>query len=285
MTHPSSRDLQALSAYLDGQVSQPDRKRLEARIAADPQLASALDELRQTRTLLRRTPKRRAPRNFTLTPKMAGIRPPVPRLVPVLSWGSAVAALFFIFTLGASLIGQLSFGMAAATSAAAPMGAGAALPAATAVSAEAAPMPMPPAVAAPATQAPATQAPVHTMLATAAPATNAPATEVSANVLLATAAPATPAPTAAPSLAAVNPPPAAKAMPNTTTEQASVMSVEQATPPPAARFAPAAKAAKAPHRPVDIWLIIWPGLAVLLGISAVLMLWANKRAFQRKNAR
>ena len=284
MTHPSSRDLQALSAYLDGQVSQPDRKRLEARIAADPQLASALDELRQTRTLLRRTPKRRAPRNFTLTPKMAGIRPPVPRLVPVLSWGSAVAALFFIFTLGASLIGQLSFGMAAATSAAAPMGAGAALPAATAISAEAVPMPMAPVAAAPATQAPATEAPAN-ILANSAPATNAPATEVSANVLLATEAPATPAPTVAPSLSALNPPPAAKIMPTSSTEQAAVMSVEQATPAPAARVVQAPKAAKAPHRPVDIWLIIWPGLAVLLAISAALMLWANKRAFQRKNAR
>src|ERR1035437_6362001 len=124
MTPPSSRDLEQLSAYLDGQLSQSSRARLEIRIQSDPALASALEELRQTRTILRRTPQRRAPRNFTLTPGMAGIRPPVPRLVPVLSWASAVATLFFIFTLGAGLVGQLSFGVAA-TSAAAPMGSGA----------------------------------------------------------------------------------------------------------------------------------------------------------------
>ena len=124
MTPPSSRDLEQLSAYLDGQLSRSDLSRLEARIHADPEFAGALEELRQTRTLLQRAPQRRAPRNFTLTPRMAGIRPPVPRLVPVLSWASAVAMLFFIFTLGAALVGQLSFG-AASKSAPAPMASGA----------------------------------------------------------------------------------------------------------------------------------------------------------------
>ena len=113
MTTPSSRDLEQLSTYLDGQLSQSDRTRLEIRIKSDPALASALEELRQTRAFLRHTPQRRAPHNFTLTPKMAGIRPPVPRLVPVLSWASAAAMLLFIFTLGAGLVGQLSFGEAA----------------------------------------------------------------------------------------------------------------------------------------------------------------------------
>ena len=65
-------------------------------LAADRELASALDGLRQTRAVLRRTPKHRAPRNYTLTPKMAGIRPPVPRSVPALSWAAAAAALLFL---------------------------------------------------------------------------------------------------------------------------------------------------------------------------------------------
>ena len=81
MTTPSRRDLEQLSAYLDGQLSQSDRARLEIRIKSDAGLAAALEELRQTRAFLRRTPQRHAPRNFTLTPGMAGIRPPVPRLV------------------------------------------------------------------------------------------------------------------------------------------------------------------------------------------------------------
>ncbi len=114
------RDIERLSAYLDGQLPQAEKTRLESRLAADPALAAALEELRQARAILRRTPQRRAPRNFTLTPKMAGIRPPVPRAAPVLSWASAVAMLLFVCTLGANLLGQFSFGAAAHMEAAAP---------------------------------------------------------------------------------------------------------------------------------------------------------------------
>jgi hypothetical protein len=124
MTTPSFRDVERLSAYLDGQLSQAEKTRLEMRLQSDPALATVLDELRQARTLLRRTPQRRTPRNFALTPKMAGIRPPVPRVVPALSWASAVATLLFIFTLGTNLVGQLSFGAAAPMMAAAPAGMG-----------------------------------------------------------------------------------------------------------------------------------------------------------------
>ena len=121
MTTPSFRDVEQLSASLDGQLSRADKTRLEARLQSDPALATALTDLRQARAILRRTPKRRIPHNFTLTPKMAGIRPPVPRLVPALSWASAVAMLVFVFTLGTNLLGQLSFGAAAPMLAAAPM--------------------------------------------------------------------------------------------------------------------------------------------------------------------
>jgi hypothetical protein len=118
------RDIEQLSAYLDGQLSQADKTRLESRLASDRELASALNDLRQTRIILRRTPKRRAPRNFVLTPKLAGIRPPVPRAVPALSWASAVAALLFVCTVGVNLLGQISFGAAAPMAASAPQGMG-----------------------------------------------------------------------------------------------------------------------------------------------------------------
>ncbi len=121
MTTPSFRDVEQLSAFLDGQLSQAEKTRLEVRIQSDPALAAALANLRQARAILRRTPKRRLPRNFTLTPKMAGIRPPVPRAVPALSWASAMAMLFFVCTLGTNLLGQLSFGASAPMLAAAPM--------------------------------------------------------------------------------------------------------------------------------------------------------------------
>ena len=121
MTNLSFRDMEQLSASLDGQLPQAEMTRLEARIQSDPALAAALADLRQARAILRRTPKRSLPHNFTLTPKMAGIKPPIPRLVPALSWASAVAMLLFVFTLGANLLGQISFGAATPMMAAAPM--------------------------------------------------------------------------------------------------------------------------------------------------------------------
>ncbi|MFH1524011.1 MAG: hypothetical protein ABIF04_03525 [Chloroflexota bacterium] len=124
MKTTSFRNVERLSAYLDGQLSKADEARLEARVKSNPELAATLDDLRQARSLLHRTPQRRVPRNFTLTPKMAGIRPPVPRTVPALSWASAVATLLFIFTLGTNLVGQLSFGASSPMMAAAPAGMG-----------------------------------------------------------------------------------------------------------------------------------------------------------------
>lgn len=113
MTTPSFRDVERLSAYLDGKLSPAETARLESRLQSDPALADILLDLRHARAALRRTPVRRAPRNFILTPKMAGIRPPVPRAVPALSWASAMAVLLFVCTLGTNLVGRFSFPLAA----------------------------------------------------------------------------------------------------------------------------------------------------------------------------
>jgi anti-sigma factor RsiW len=160
MSTPTFHDIEQLSAFLDGQLNQVQKTRLEARLHADPAMAEALEELRQVRTMLHRTPHRHAPRNFTLTPKMAGIRAPVPRLVPALSWASAVATLLFIFTLGSSLLGNLTLGAAAPKAADLyGLGSGPASAAATSAPATAAPATAAPAFAPPATQLPvATQA-------------------------------------------------------------------------------------------------------------------------------
>lgn len=115
----SFRDVERLSAYLDGQLSRGETARLEARLAADPRLRAALEDLRQARAFLHRAPQRRAPRNFTLTPRMAGLRPPVPRGVPLLSWASALAALLFFCTFSGSLVSRL--GLNSAAPAAAPL--------------------------------------------------------------------------------------------------------------------------------------------------------------------
>lgn len=90
------RDVELLSAYLDGHLSPSDSARLEARLSSDHSLKVTLDELRETRGLLRRLPQRRAPRSFRLTPKMAGIKPPEPRAYPLFRLGTALATLLFV---------------------------------------------------------------------------------------------------------------------------------------------------------------------------------------------
>jgi hypothetical protein len=120
MTTSSFRDAKQLSAYLDGQLSQAERSRLETRLKQEPELSILLGDLRNARSILHQTPRRTVPRNFTLDPHMARIRPPLPRLVPAFSWASAVAAFLFIITLGGNLLGQFSFSKATSMLAAAP---------------------------------------------------------------------------------------------------------------------------------------------------------------------
>jgi hypothetical protein len=225
MTSPSFRDIENLSAYLDGHLPQSEKARLEKRLQSEADLSAALKELLHTRAILQRVPQRRVPRNFTLTPKMAGIKPPVPRIVPVFSWASAIAMLLFIFTLGTSLVGQLSLGAAAPKMAAAQNGFGGGPPAASTLA---------PALAAP---APASQAPLAT-----------DQTEL-----------ATPTP------------------------EASIMSVPAATPPPGGRAIQPSVITKSQHKPLSVWVEVWPGLGLLLGALAWFVNWLNRRSFQRKN--
>ncbi len=95
----TTREWEALSAYLDGQLAQKERARLENGLREDQNLRMALDELRQTRTVLRSQPKLRSPRNFTLTPAMVGRRvqprSTVPAL-PVFRLASVLATLMLV---------------------------------------------------------------------------------------------------------------------------------------------------------------------------------------------
>ena len=101
----ANRDFELLSAYLDGQLSDNDRRRVEQLLHSRPDLKTTLDELRRTRAVLRMAPRRRAPRNFTLTPEMVGEKPgrkPQPRntgLFPAFSFASAFATIVLIASL------------------------------------------------------------------------------------------------------------------------------------------------------------------------------------------
>lgn len=99
------RDTEQLSAYLDGELKPSDLTKLEARLKTDPELASVLSDIRAARTLLRKLPSRKAPRNFTLTRKMVGQNPPLPRTYPVFRFATALATLLFFFSIGVNSFG------------------------------------------------------------------------------------------------------------------------------------------------------------------------------------
>ena len=102
----NQRDLELLSAYLDGQLKPSESAHLESRLNSDPQLASVLTDLRATRNLLRKLPARKAPRNFTLTRKMVGQNPPLPRAYPWFRFASALATLLLFFSFGVNTVGR-----------------------------------------------------------------------------------------------------------------------------------------------------------------------------------
>ena len=104
----SMREWEALSAYLDGQLPAKERTRLETQLNQAPELRSALEDLRRTRSVLRSQPKVRAPRNFTLTPEMAGLKArPVRRApaYPFFRLASALAGFLFLLVLVGDLTG------------------------------------------------------------------------------------------------------------------------------------------------------------------------------------
>ncbi len=103
---PSSRDLQKLSAYLDGELNASASRKIKDRLTQDPNLLVALEDLRDTRAILRRMPARRAPRSFTLSPQMVAKRPPMPRLIPALNYATVLAMLLFFI----SFIPPIGFG-------------------------------------------------------------------------------------------------------------------------------------------------------------------------------
>lgn len=98
------RDIELLSAYLDGRLRASDAAQLETRLSSESDLKAALAELRATRNLLRKLPQRRAPRNFRLTPAMAGIRPPEPRAYPVFRFATALAAFLFVASVAVNVL-------------------------------------------------------------------------------------------------------------------------------------------------------------------------------------
>lgn len=100
----SERDLEAISAYLDGQLTQREKVRLEARLKTDAGLREAYEQMHHTRAVLRSLPLVRAPRNFTLTPQMVKARKSPPAAYPVLRLASVMATLLFVLVMVGDLL-------------------------------------------------------------------------------------------------------------------------------------------------------------------------------------
>jgi hypothetical protein len=103
----SPREWEALSAYLDGELNTCQRDRFERSLKGDVDLQSALVDLRRTHQALRSQPRLRVPRNFTLTPQMAGVHRtirPVSSPYPTLRLASVLATVFFVIILTGDLL-------------------------------------------------------------------------------------------------------------------------------------------------------------------------------------
>jgi len=98
----SRQDWQLLSEYIDDELSDQQKARLEARLDEEQDLRGAYRKLQWTRDILRSTPRITAPRNFILTPQMVGQHQPqtlfpVFRMATVLVSFLLVAVLIFDF--------------------------------------------------------------------------------------------------------------------------------------------------------------------------------------------
>jgi hypothetical protein len=92
---------------LDGQLSPSESARLESRLSSDPELASAFNDLRAARGILRKLPARKAPRNFTLTRQMVGLKPPLPRSYSFFRFSTAFATVLFTLTFAANALSRV----------------------------------------------------------------------------------------------------------------------------------------------------------------------------------
>lgn len=66
MARITDRDIELLSAYLDGELTTAERSALDARLQVEPELRRELDTLRATVTLIQGLPAVKAPRDYTL---------------------------------------------------------------------------------------------------------------------------------------------------------------------------------------------------------------------------
>lgn len=98
------REIALLSSYLDEELNTTEAAQLESRLPSDPELVSVLNDLRTARGILRKLPARKTPRNFILTRKMVGLKPPLPRSYPIFRFSTALATILLAISFAANLL-------------------------------------------------------------------------------------------------------------------------------------------------------------------------------------
>ncbi len=91
------RDLERLSAYVDGALPPREQAAIEARLKTVVGLQEALDELRYVKAAVGSLPQRRAPRNFTLREAQVSRRAARPAF-PYLRFATVLATGLFVIT-------------------------------------------------------------------------------------------------------------------------------------------------------------------------------------------
>lgn len=100
-----------LSAYLDDELGERERERLEARLSQDPALRAELRALQQTVSILHELRQVSAPRNFILSESMVRRREPAPAPEPRRAWAAplltaatTIVSLLFVVVLVGDLL-------------------------------------------------------------------------------------------------------------------------------------------------------------------------------------
>ncbi|MFO8036727.1 MAG: hypothetical protein R6U57_08915 [Anaerolineales bacterium] len=94
----SRRDWQLLSEYIDGELPERKRERLEGRLESERALQDALRKIKHTRRILRATPHLSAPRDFILTPDMIPQRE-TRTFFPVFKLATALVSILLVAVL------------------------------------------------------------------------------------------------------------------------------------------------------------------------------------------
>jgi len=110
------QDIESLSAYLDNQLKPEEKERLQSRLQQEAGLRQELESLRQTRAVLRHTPKVKRQRSFTLTPEMVKEQHFLLRAMRASRMVAVAASVLFAFVFA----GQVIFGPMAGSVALAP---------------------------------------------------------------------------------------------------------------------------------------------------------------------